>query len=142
MGGCYPGTCPEITYIVPALSAQITAEQQSGDDMQKGAIYLEQDYIANRREYILRARNSFSESRKDTDEELINTGKAAIWKVKWLLCICLFVVFVLCDKGKLPFPGTAGEKDTKWMYRQLEENYDYTKLQKYVMIISDFAKNK
>ena len=73
--------------------------------MQKGAIYLEQDYIANRREYILRARNSFSESRKDTDEELINTGKAAIWKVKWLLCICLFVVFVLCDKGKLPFPG-------------------------------------
>ena len=52
--------------------------------MQKGAIYLEQDYIANRREYILRARNSFSESRKDTDEELINTGKAAIWKVKWL----------------------------------------------------------
>lgn len=78
--------------------------------MQKGAIYLEQDYIANRREYILRARNSFSESRKDTDEELINTGKAAIWKVKWLLCICLFVMFVLCDKGKLPFPGTAGEK--------------------------------
>lgn len=51
-----------------------------------------------------------------------------------------FVVFVLCDKGKLPFPGTAGEKDTKWMYRQLEENYDYTKLQKYVMMISDFAK--
>lgn len=50
--------------------------------MQKGAIYLEQDYIANRREYILRARNSFSESRKDTNEELINTGKAAIWKVK------------------------------------------------------------
>ena len=96
--------------------------------MQKGAIYLEQDYIANRREYILRARNSFSES--------------AIWKVKWLLCICLFVVFALCDKGKLPFPGTAGEKDTKWMYRQLEENYDYTKLQKYVMMISDFAKNK
>ena len=47
-----------------------------------------------------------------------------------------------CDKGKLPFPGTAGEKDTKWMYRQLEENYDYTKLQKYVMMISDFAKNK
>lgn len=110
--------------------------------MQKGAINLEQDYIANRREYILRARNSFSESRKDTDEELINTGKAAIWKVKWLLCICLFVVFVLCDKGKIPFPGTAGEKDTKWIYRQLEENYDYTKLQKYVMMISDFTKNK
>ena len=118
--------------------------------MQKGAIYLEQDYIANRREYILRARNSFSESRKDTDEELINTGKAAIWKVKWLLCICLFVVFVLCDKGKLPFPGTAGEKSdlhifglsTDEIIEKIEENYDYTKLQKYVMMISDFTKNK
>ena len=110
--------------------------------MQKGAIYLEQDYIANRREYILRARNSFSESRKDTDEELIKQGKEAMWKVKWLLCICLFVVFVLCDKGKLPFPEKKKKKDTKWMYRQLEENYDYTKLKKYVMIISNFAKNK
>lgn len=110
--------------------------------MQKGVIYLEQDYIANRREYILRARNSFSDSPKDTDEELINTGKAAIWKVKWLLCICLFVGFVLCDKGKLPMPEAAGVKDTKWMYQQLEENYDYTKLKKYVMMISDFAKNK
>ena len=86
--------------------------------------------------------NSFSESRKDTDEELINTGKAAIWKVKWLLCICIFVMFVLCDKGKLSFPGTAGEKNIEWMYQQLEENYDYTKLQKYVMMISDFVKNK
>ena len=69
--------------------------------MQKGAIYLEQDYIANRREYILRARNSFSESRKDTDEELINTGKAAIWKVKWLLCIFLFVVIWIAPETLL-----------------------------------------
>lgn len=111
--------------------------------MQKGVTDLEQDYIANRREYILRARNSFSDSQKEeVDEELINTGKAAIWKVKWLLCICLFAGFVLCDKGKLPIPETAGEKDTKWVYQQLEENYDYTKLQKYVMMISDFVKNK
>ena len=37
-------------------------------------------------------------------------------------------------------PEAAGVKDTKWMYQQLEENYDYTKLKKYVMMISDFTK--
>ncbi len=64
--------------------------------MQKGAIYLEQDYIANRREYILRARNSFSESRKDTDEELINTGKAAIWKSSHLESKMAALYFPFC----------------------------------------------
>lgn len=90
-----------------------------------------QDQIEKRRAYISKMRQSF-----EVSDEPAQVGNFVWTKVRWLISIFLFVAFVFCDRTKSDF--LAFKPDT--VYEKLEENYDYTNLKKYVMIISNFDK--
>lgn len=69
----------------------------------------------------------------EQEEELSSVGSGSMLKARLLLSVFLFAAFVFCDKtGEKLLTLTADE-----VCERLEENYDYTKLEKYVMMASD-----
>ena len=71
------------------------------------------------------------------DGDTQQIGISAFVKLRVLLSIFLFAAFVLCDRTENPLFALS----SKQWYAQIETNYDYTNLQKYVMMVTDFDKN-
>lgn len=100
-----------------------------------------EDSVEARRAYIQSVKDSFhQESRKGGrnaagtfDEEDAFVGSGNMFKVRLLISAFLLGAFIFCDR--------TGEKianyTTEEVYARLEENYDYTNLNKYVMMSSD-----
>lgn len=113
---------------------------------------MKDDYVVQRRAYVKEIRNSFVNSdvpsvndlsragfgsRTNADEE-ISIGSFAVFKAKFLLCLFTFAAFVVCDRTGIEFFRMSSDT----IYEKVSQNYDYTNLKKYVMMVSDFDKNK
>lgn len=110
------------------------------------------DYAAQRRAYVKEIRNSFVNSGVTSAAGLSRTefgsqadigeeetlGSFAMFKVKFLLCLFVFAAFAVCDRTGIEFFRMSSDT----VYEKVSENYDYTNLKKYVMMVSDFDKNK
>lgn len=112
-----------------------------------------QDAVEARRAYIRSVRDSFHEREKgtyeahtvggsrtirprehsETAEDIETAGSGSLLKARLLLSAFLFAAFVFCDR--------TGEKfltlTTEEICEKLAQNYDYTNLEKYVMMASD-----
>lgn len=115
-----------------------------------------EETVEARRSYIKSVRDSFEDKEKQgrydahtaggsravrlreqgrTEEEAdpALAGSGSMFRVRLLLSVFLFAAFVFCDK--------TGEKlvtlTTEEIYEKLSQNYDYTNLDKYVMMASD-----
>lgn len=106
-----------------------------------------QDAVEARRAYIRSVRDSFQEGGQGncgsrtarlrapdgTAEDIETAGSGSLLKARLLLSAFLFAAFVFCDR--------TGEKlltlTTEEICEKLAQNYDYTNLEKYVMMASD-----
>lgn len=98
---------------------------------------MKEDSIEARRAYIQSVKDSFKQEKgsgvkaADGAEEEVFAGSG--FKVRLLISAFLLAAFIFCDR--------TGEKiaslTTDEVCAKLEENYDYTKLNKYVMMSSD-----
>lgn len=75
--------------------------------------------------------------RNKTDPDTTNhvAGSCAFtwFKIRFFLCAVFISSFALCDKLGYPFFTL----DTDMVYEQIQENYHYTNLKKYVMMMAD-----
>lgn len=101
-----------------------------------------EDSVEARRAYIQSVKDSFhQESQRGGrntagsigEEEDALVGSGTMFKVRLLISAFLLAAFIFCDR--------TGERiasyTTEEVYARLEENYDYTKFNKYVMMSSD-----
>lgn len=110
------------------------------------------DYAAQRRAYVNEIRSSFANSGTKSEKRLPRTGTVvqtdadteevigafAVFKIKFLLCLFIFAAFVVCDRTGIEFFSMSADA----VYERVSQNYDYTNLKKYVMMVSDFDKNE
>lgn len=105
------------------------------------------NYVENRRKYVAEVRKSFSDSEErspssnryrfenedEMDMEKKAEGIGAGIKMRLILSVMLFAAFLLCDLTNTSFGGFSSQE----ILDKIEENYDYTNLQKYVMIVEN-----
>ena len=88
--------------------------------------------IQNRKRYIEEIRNSFPECGIETEEP----PKAAAFpgvRLRLFLAVSLFAAFFAAQKSDLHMFGLSTDE----IIEKIEANYDYTNLEKYVMMIFD-----
>lgn len=101
-----------------------------------------EDSVEARRAYIQSVKDSFDQENRrggrnaagaGGGEDDVIAGMGSMFKVRLLISAFLLAAFIFCDR--------TGERiasyTTEEVYARLEENYDYTKLNKYVMMSSD-----
>lgn len=69
----------------------------------------------------------------DTNENVAGSCAFSWFKIRFFLCAVFISSFALCDKLDYPFFTL----DTNTVYEQIRENYYYTNLKKYVMMLAD-----
>ena len=88
--------------------------------------------IQNRKRYIEEVRNSFPECEIETPEPPKAVASPGI-RLRLFLAVSLFAVFFTAQKSDLHIFGLSTDE----IIEKIEENYDYTNLEKYVMMIFD-----
>lgn len=88
--------------------------------------------IQNRKRYIEEVRNSFPECGIETPEPPKAVAFPGI-RLRLFLAVSLFAVFFTAQKCDLHIFGLSTDE----IIEKIEENYDYTNLEKYVMMIFD-----
>lgn len=88
--------------------------------------------IQNRKRYIEEVRNSFPECGIETPEPPKAVASPGI-RLRLFLAVSLFAVFFTAQKSDLHIFGLSTDE----IIEKIEENYDYTNLEKYVMMIFD-----
>ena len=106
-------------------------------------IRMTEEYARNRKNYVEQVRKSFDDSQgfeKDYDfvTKEDGTKKAAMknvsfFKIRLLFSVLLFFAYLYMEQTGNSFYGVSSAK----LYETVEENYDYTNLKKYVMILTD-----
>lgn len=105
---------------------------------------MNEEDIRNRKKYIEEVRKSFPDCgikssgekyrnclEKENDVEAQAAGIGAGIKIRFFLSVLLFAIFFFCEKNDISILGFSSEDITE----KIEENYDYTNLEKYVMMV-------
>lgn len=94
--------------------------------------------IEERRAYVKQIRDSFEEANGKTDRgeyaEVQDFGKNRFFyvKLRFFIAVMLFLAFVLCDVTKSEFYGISTEQ----IVSEIKANYNYTNVEKYVMMFA------
>ena len=88
--------------------------------------------IQNRKRYIEEVRNSFPECGIETPEPPKAVASPGI-RLRLFFAVSLFALFIAAQKSDLHIFGLSTDE----IIEKIEENYDYTNLEKYVMMIFD-----
>ena len=88
--------------------------------------------IQNRKRYIEEVRNSFPECGIETPEPPKAVASPGI-RLRLFFAVSLFALFFAAQKSDLHIFGLSTDE----IIEKIEENYDYTNLEKYVMMIFD-----
>ena len=88
--------------------------------------------IKNRKRYIEEIRNSFPECGIETPEPPKAVASPGI-RLRLFFAVSLFALFFAAQKSDLHILGLSSDE----IIEKIEENYDYTNLEKYVMMIFD-----
>lgn len=107
---------------------------------------MNEEDIRNRKKYIEEVRKSFPdcgikssgdkyrnsrEEENDMESQAVSVGTGI--KIRLFLSVLLFAIFFFCEKNDISILGFSAEDITE----KIEENYDYTNLEKYVMMVFD-----
>lgn len=102
-----------------------------------------QDYARNRKNYVEQIRKSFDDPSvsqkiyelydKGNGTEGTATGNGSFFKMRLFISVLLFFVYLFMNQTGSTIYGVSCTK----LYETVTENYDYTNLKKYVMILTD-----
>lgn len=107
------------------------------------------EYVEQRRHYVQKVRDSFSEPKDgrtrrgaafgagaESEDELETAGAFAIWKVKMLIAAMLLFAFVFCDRTNTPLFSVP----TETIVKQLKENDLLPAMKKEIEKIQEYLK--
>lgn len=93
--------------------------------------------VDNRKKYVQKIRSSFEDKKyAHWEEDQETKGEApdsfSFFKVRLLLAVFIFAAYVLCDQTGTKFYLFSTED----VAEKIEENYDYTNVEKYVTMLT------